>query len=67
MRAEVIRTDVGKRNGGRKVKIHGNFMKCFANVLTVLPGVALTRVFYAWCPAVVDAALTVDARAGQHA
>ena len=41
MRAEVIPTDVRKGNGGRKVKIHGNYMKCFANVLTVLPGVAL--------------------------
>ena len=41
LRAEVIRTDVRKGNGGRKVKIPGNCMKCFANVLTVLPGVAL--------------------------
>ena len=41
MRAEVIPTDVRKGNGGRKVKIHGNCMKGFANVLTVLPGVAL--------------------------
>ena len=41
MRAEVIPTDVRKGNEGRKVKIHGNCMKCFAKVLTVLPGVAL--------------------------
>ena len=37
----MLRTDVRKGNGGRKVKIHGNCMTCFANVLTVLPGVAL--------------------------
>jgi hypothetical protein len=41
LRAEVIRTDVRKENAGRKVKIPGDCMKCFANVLPVLPGVAL--------------------------
>ena len=41
MRAEVLSTDVRKRNGGRKVKIHGHGMKGFAHGLTVLPGVAL--------------------------
>ncbi len=41
LRAEVIRTDERRGKGGRKIKIHGVCMKCFANVLTVPPGVAL--------------------------